>query len=297
MGRLRKKGEQQVKPSIWTDAFVECSAEEAVERLAAIGWKYLELADAHWRNVDGRESAGRDFKALKNLIEKLGISVLQLHGPMFDACGQAAEVRQGIAEAKRALRWAGVLGVRWVVLHPGSASMAEDQQAFEHVCLQNLRVVRKLAATAKKWRVAIALENLCDGNGPGRRVFGSVPSELMWLAEQSDPSRVGICWDTGHANIQRLDQGRALRALRNRLVATHIADNDSSGDQHLLPFEGTIDWAAVVGSLRALRFSGLFNLEVGGSVHKVPLALRNATLRYALELSEAMVSGRFFAEH
>lgn len=40
-----------MKPSIWTDAFVELEAEEAVERMAALGWTTLELAEVHWRGL------------------------------------------------------------------------------------------------------------------------------------------------------------------------------------------------------------------------------------------------------
>ena len=30
--------------------------------------------------------------------------------------------------------------------------------------------------------------------------------------------------------------------FKNRIFAVHLHDNDQSDDQHLLPFDGTIDW-------------------------------------------------------
>ena len=32
--------------------------------------------------------------------------------------------------------------------------------------------------------------------------------------------------------------------MRDRVVTTHIHDNHGEKDEHLLPFEGTIDWDA-----------------------------------------------------
>jgi sugar phosphate isomerase/epimerase len=41
--------------------------------------------------------------------------------------------------------------------------------------------------------------------------------------------------------------------MRERVVSTHIHDNHGDKDEHLLPFEGTIDWdAALAGFAEAL---------------------------------------------
>jgi len=101
---------------------------------------------------------------------------------------------------------------------------------------------------------------------------------------------MGVCWDTGHANIQKLNQYQAIKALGKNLVTTHIDDNDTSGDQHLLPFEGNINWKAIITALREINYMGLFNLEVGGAIHKVPFTIREAKLRYALELTKTLVT-------
>ena len=280
-----------MKPAIWTDAFVELQPEDAVKRLAEVGWEFIELAGKHWRDMDKREDPERSLKALRNMCERLRVSIPQMHGPIFDVCMEEEKMRPEMDLTKRVMRWAHVLGVKWMVFHPGSSSIAEDGEALEEVRQRNREAIMELLEEAQKLEVGIALENLYDEKVQGRRVYGSTPSELLWLIHNTDPKRVGVCWDTGHANIQRLNQSRAIRALKGHLVATHIADNDTSGDQHLLPFEGNVDWKAVTTTLKEIGYGGLFNLEIGNAVHRIPLRLRGASLQYALKLAEALCEG------
>ena len=278
-----------MKASVWTSALVELEPEGAVEGLARIGWRCLELSDEHMRKVAGRESAGESALKLKDLLGKLGVEAPQAHGPMFNCC-EDDKLKENSELTEEILKLAGILGVRWVVLHPGSASISEDDDALDEVRRRNLDFFGRLINVAGKAGVGIALENMTDGEKQGRRRFGSTPSELLWLVGKLGPG-AGICWDTGHANLQRLDQHRALRALGKHLVATHIDDNDGSADQHLFPFEGKVDWKGVMGGLRDIGYPGPFNLEVGGDT-KVPLQLRDTKLRYALDLVEAMLRGQ-----
>jgi sugar phosphate isomerase/epimerase len=39
--------------------------------------------------------------------------------------------------------------------------------------------------------------------------------------------------------------------MRDRLVTSHIHDNHGEKDEHLLPYDGTIDWDATLGALTA----------------------------------------------
>jgi len=278
---------------MWTSAYHDLEPEEAVERLHKIGWRWLELSDEHWRKLAGRPNPTSQFRRMRGLLEKLGVSVPQMHGPMFNVCEpERKRVVENVKLTKQVFKWAAAMGVKWVVLHPGSAPMADDEEEAEAVRECNLRWFGELLDAAKGAGVGIAVENACDGDGQGRRVFGSVPSELLWLVRSLDPERMGICWDTGHAHLQRLDQYRAIKALGRHIVATHIADNHQNTDEHLFPFEGTVDWGAVVRGLREIGYSGLFNMEVGGDTAKIPLPLREEKLRYALRLCEALVEGR-----
>ena len=281
-------------PSIWTDAFFDLSCEESLKRIADCGWKTLELAEVHWRELSKRDDPDREFAALSRLASSLGVTVAQTHGVTFPVCGEEAVVRDGLDRGLRSIEWCAAVGVRLYVFHPGTAPCDESEDDLKRVRDANVEVVGRLSEAARKVGMKIALENMVDAFTGGRRHFGATPAELIWLAEQTDPENVGICWDTGHGHLQRLDQGKAIRALGDRLIATHVADNDTSRDQHLLPFEGTIDWKAVLDALRDIGYEGTFNLEIGGGVHRIPISFRAAKVRYALELVTAMVNGDCF---
>jgi len=141
--------------------------------------------------------------------------------------------------------------------------------------------------------VGIAIENNADifplQSGLGRS-YCSVPMELIELVDGFDDAMVGICWDTGHAHIQHLDQGKAIRALGKRLKATHIQDNDGRSDQHLLPFYGSIDWFSIIDALRAIGYGGDFTYEVHNSIRPLPDALRDSALRLAIDLGRYLLS-------
>ena len=278
-------------PSIWTDAFFDLSCEESVRRIADCGWRTLELAEIHWRMMAKLPDPAKEANDIARLTSDLGVSIPQMHGCTFPVCGTGAEVKQGIELGLRSIEWGAALGVKLYVFHPGSSPCDESDDDLARVRGMNVEVVAALSDAAKKVGMKIALENLVDNPGAGRRRFCATPRELLWLAGQTDPENVGVCWDTGHAHLQRLNQGKAIRALGPHLIATHIDDNDTSRDQHLVPYEGTIDWQDVLAALREINYQSTFNLEIGGGVHRIPIPIRALKVRYAHELTQAMLAG------
>ena len=60
-----------------------------------------------------------------------------------------------------------------------------------------------------------------------------------------------------------------MDVFRNKLVATHIHDNHGRGDvgpvdpdEHLLPFEGNVDYARVMQKINEYSFEGALMLEL-----------------------------------
>ena len=288
---LSMDGEADTIPCSCKPEDRELEAEEAVERMAAIGWKTVELAEIHWHRIEKRHKPESQCHTLRRRADDLGIAIAQVHGLTFNFCDPKADAAAGMERAKRSLLFSATLGIKQYVFHPSSRPWGEEPGGYESVRQLNRDIVGQLADAAKPLGLGIAVENVWDHPAP-RRHFGANPEELLWLVEQTNPAVVGVCWDTGHAHLAGLDQYRALKALGSHLRATHIQDGDGTSDQHRLPFEGTIDWAGVLRALREIQYEGAFNLEIGGAVHKTPLAIRSAKLRFALELATAMVEGR-----
>jgi sugar phosphate isomerase/epimerase len=118
--------------------------------------------------------------------------------------------------------------------------------------------------------------------------LGARISDLNDLIDLVDSEALGICFDSSHANVTGLNMSQAIHECGDRLLATHISDNDGSGDQHKMPFGGNIGWRCLVSALKDIGYGGLFNLEIPGE-NRVPLPVRDARLRYAIEIMDYMM--------
>lgn len=92
-------------------------------------------------------------------------------------------------------------------------------------------------------------------------------ANIAWAFEEfKDIDTVGFCWDCGHEGC--FTPGRRYMPLfGDRLLCTHIHDNDGvyDHDQHLIPLDGNLDYAAVAADLRRADASVPLVLEVSRS--------------------------------
>jgi len=115
-------------------------------------------------------------------------------------------------------------------------------------------VLREVTVVARESGIMLALENLPP------KYLGHTPDEIMTLLEDLDREAIGVCFDTGHANLS----GRFKEfadALLPISVTTHIHDNDGMADQHQFPGAGTIDWYLFAATYRASDCSANMMLE------------------------------------
>lgn len=89
-------------------------------------------------------------------------------------------------------------------------------------------------------------------------------ANLAWALETfSHEDGVGFCWDCGHESC--FTPGREYMPLfGNRLICTHIHDNSGTFDQddHMLPFDGNINFERFAHHIRESGYKGSFMLEV-----------------------------------
>ena len=100
------------------------------------------------------------------------------------------------------------------------------------------------------------------------------------LVERISEGTVGICLDFGHAQIDG-DVVEAVETVSEHLIATHVHDNRGRTDDHLVPFEGTIDWPAALTAVRKVGYEGalMFELAAHGSPKDTLAKARTARQR------------------
>jgi len=89
-------------------------------------------------------------------------------------------------------------------------------------------------------------------------------TRVAWVLEQIDSSRLGLCFDNGmhHARLLRTPEAELLPRFRHRLIALYLSDNHGARGEHLLPFDGTIDWPATMRGIAQAGYRGPTTLEV-----------------------------------
>jgi sugar phosphate isomerase/epimerase len=97
----------------------------------------------------------------------------------------------------------------------------------------------------------------------------STAEALVTLVDELDHPGVGVCLDFGHAHLQG-DVVDAIETLSGLLTATHVHDNHGKRDEHLAPFEGTIDWAGALLALQKIGYEGTMMLELASADPSAP---------------------------
>src|SRR4029077_1825261 len=72
----------------------------------------------------------------------------------------------------------------------------------------------------------------------------------------------GICLDFGHAHLDG-DLLDAIETASGHLIATHLHDNRGRADDHLVPFEGSIDWPAAMTAIQKVGYDRTLMFEIG----------------------------------
>jgi sugar phosphate isomerase/epimerase len=268
-----------MRPAIWTSYLVEFSPEQAVVTFAEKEWRELELSDEHARMLldRGRPAAvGAEFR---QFAADYGVSFPQGH--LWLTCDIASSNQsEVVSELKQWLDLFLAVGVEASVLHPGGQELLDQGCDADALFDARVRALSALTNHLAGTGMTICLENIPIAN---------TAEELCHLVDGVSDMHLGICLDTGHLHMGNGDQAAFIRRAAPHLKALHIADNDGSSDQHLLPYgHGTIRWEDVVSALKDVGYSGLFNLEVSGE-RRCPIRARLAKLDYTSALLSFML--------
>lgn len=196
------------------------------------------------------------------ILEENRLSCVQTHPYYYDLrlsseiCTEECEFA-----IKQAVIVSGKIGAKWCALHPRTSL------STGLYCLRsredNEKRIDEYLTLAEKHGTGIAVENLpiFDGIVPVMPFYSHSYDELAVLVDGFDSPRVGICWDTGHANMMDFDQAEAVRYLGTRIKCTHIHNNFKCHDSHLSPENGDIPWDRVMAAFAEIGYGGPLTLE------------------------------------
>ena len=235
---------------------------EHLLEIAAHGFETIELFATRTHFDYHNEVAVAD---LQQWLGEAGLELGSVHAPIGEsvsaggwgppltlASADGAARAHALAEAEHALHIARRLPFGVLVAHiglPRSQRPAPSENGRD-AARRSIDALQRLA-TPLGVRVAVEV----------------IPNELsragslVHFVEDVLDEHVGICLDFGHAHMDG-DLIEAVEIVSEHLVATHVHDNHGQFDEHLVPFEGTIDWPGALTAVQKVGYDGPVLLEI-----------------------------------
>lgn len=151
--------------------------------------------------------------------------------------------QRAIDELKRCMEFAEFTPAAYAVMHLGYAGQPSNPVLLEYA-------YAAIAAVQKFSGVRILIENTLNDASTSDRI-----REFISVAQLQN---VGLCYDTGHGYL------RSAPPAFEHIDAIQLNDNDGSGDAHLWPFEGSIQWPAFIEQMTLAKFAGPLIFETQG---------------------------------
>jgi len=242
-----------------------------LEQVAQHGFALVEIfaTRTHFDYHDAEATAH-----VREWLDELGLQAWSLHAPICDgfldgiwgraysnATPDADGRREAVDETVLAIDAARVLGCANVVLHLGLPKGQpippgdNDPDALR-------RSLEPIAHACTAAGVRLALEVIPND-------LATPQALLDWLNSDLDLGDAAVCLDFGHAHLVG-GVADAVESLAGHIITTHVHDNCGDIDNHLLPFDGTIDWSAAMTSISKIGYSGplVFELPDHGDATK-----------------------------
>jgi sugar phosphate isomerase/epimerase len=202
-------------------------------------------------------TAKTEMQAMAGALAQHGLILSSMHAPVSRDMSSTREggtplsiceverVRriEAMDELKRAIDVAEELPFPRMVFHMGSSRETADPRkrdaafsSLEHLILH-----------ARHVGVTICVENTTSEMGD--------PSYLRAFVDETRLTGLRFNFDIGHAHLsdfpeaERIEKG--FSPFRELVSSVHLHDNHAEKDEHLPPYDGTIDWPAAIKTLQS----------------------------------------------
>ena len=201
----------------------------------------------------------QEVRAMAGLLEANHIKLDSLHAPTSKDSSTTRESGQPLSvcevekvrrieamdEFKRAIDVSEDLPFSRMVLHMGGSRETADPRKRDAA----FSTLEHLVLHAHHAGVTLAVENTTSEMGD--------PAYLRAFVDETRLTGLRFNFDVGHANLsdgpaeERV--AKSFAPLKELVVSLHLHDNHGDKDEHLLPYQGSIDWGATVPLLKSAR--------------------------------------------
>ena len=191
--------------------------------------------------------------------------------PISNAVSDSAKRQAAVREADAALDIARRIPAGVFVVHLGTPVVQGGENNRTAAC----RSVEEICRLAEPIGIRVALEVIPNPLSDAASLVDLLETDL-------DAPRTGICLDFGHAFLMG-DVADTIETVAEHLITTHVHDNNGKKDDHLVPFEGRINWDIALMTMQKVGYDGTYLMELantGGSPAAVLEQARAARARF-----------------
>lgn len=245
-----------------TNAFVKFSLYEAIERIAGLGFRGVEIMGdrPHLYPPDFGE---RDLARLKKLIDEQALEVININSFTLFAVGDTylpswiepeedrREIR--IRHTLESLRVADYLGCKTISIPPGGPLGNISRQEAVSLFHQGLERVIPLA---EELRVHVLVE-------PEPDLLIERTHEFRSFIKDVKSTWIGLNFDIGHFYCVGEDPNTAFEELFEWVGHVHLEDiAPSRAHNHLIAGQGAIQFPEIFNTMKRLGYQGDISLEL-----------------------------------
>lgn len=232
--------------------------------LQQAGFRYVDLSlysPDHNKDLLISDSWCESAQRIKAYMLEQGLDFVQSHGPNVNPLGGEQKVAEALALTNRALEVCAYLGIPYTVVHGGVNWNIKDKDEWVE---KNASFFRSLIPMMEKTGVMVLFENSASSN-TGDTYYPNTGADCRAFVELLQHPLFGVCWDTGHANIEG-SQYDEITALGHHLKAVHFNDNLGTVDQHVIPMMGTLNVDEILNALIDVGYQGALTYECGAAL-------------------------------
>ncbi|MBN1968350.1 MAG: sugar phosphate isomerase/epimerase [Candidatus Delongbacteria bacterium] len=197
-------------------------------------------ATSIWLGDEEKSCISDDFASI---VHQNNLYLENAHAPYNKAnlLWNRNSVNHAIDEYSKCIEYCSKNRIEILVIHPSKGNYKIENNEC------GLDALSVLTTFGKKNNVRIAVENTRQNH-----ILDLIFENL---------NDIYFCFDSSHDNLYSEKKFALLTKFSDRLICVHLSDNHGIKDDHILPFEGVIDWDLFVDYLPK-KFAGVYNLEV-----------------------------------
>jgi len=246
------------------------------------GVKNLKELDYKYVYFDGDfliDTKINELKFVSHIVKEFNLFPFSLHN-LWMFPDDINKIKDFVDFQKENFEKAKILDVKYLTCHFGWPKDLKEKEDFNFELYLNRKGIKRedykrlniellniLCEKAKEYGLSLTIENLppdCLSN------FTTTIDDILEIINQVNQPNLGICFDSGHANIAKIDLYDFVIKSGDKLFETHFHDNigylkddNSINDLHQPCGIGNINWIEIIKGLEEINYKNPVMFEIG----------------------------------